>query len=616
MADDILSLSGGFPDATESDWLAGVEKALKGGGLDRITRKGPGGLTVRPLYRESDFASAEDPGGVPGAAPFIRGSSATRDRFLPWDIRQSFTHPDTTQTNAEILRDLERGVSSIELALDCSGSYGCAIETADDLTCALDGAHAGIATIALDHQGKGTGASRADLLADWADTQANPGQAKLAFNIDVFGPLTRYGPSDANLDEAVAKAGRAAGMLSKKFALATSLRVDGRPAHEAGASEAQELACLIAAGVDLLRRLEAEGMARAGAAKQILFTLSVSANYGIEIAKLRAARRLWARCLEALEIAPQAMKLQAVTSARMLTKYDAWTNMLRGTAACFAASVGGADIITVRAFNEALGRPEELGRRIARNTQIIAMEESGLGRIADASGGAWFTETIGDELAEAAWAEFQTIESEGGYGASLISGKLQARIAEVHKARMKDVERRKIPVTGVSEFPLLDEVGAPVADVAPAPARHHEGALNPVRIAQPFEDLRDAAAGKNPSIFLATLGPIAEHTGRADFARNLFAAGGIAAKEAPVPPKSPSECAAAFKASGCGIAVICGADARYADEAAETAFALKTAGAHRVWLAGKFDASDIDNNIFMGCDVVHELKLAHAELGA
>ena len=615
MADDILSLSGGFPDATEADWLAGVEKALKGGGLERITRKLPGGLTIRPLYQETDFPSAADPNGAPGVAPYIRGGTAQPDRYLPWDIRQRFAHPDPKQTNEEVLRDLERGVSSVELALECSGQYGCAIENADDLTAALSGVHAGIATIALDHQGKGTGASRAQLLADWADKQPKPGELKFAFNIDLYGPLTRYGSSEANLDDAAPHIKDTANLLAKRFTHATTLRIDARPAHEAGASEAQELGVLIAAGVDLVRRLEASGWARAETTQQILFTLSVSANYGTEIAKLRAARRLWARCLEVMEIDPHPMKLQTVTSARMLTKYDAWTNMLRSTAACFAASVGGADVITVRAFNEALGIPEELGRRIARNTQIMAMEESGLGRVADPAGGAWFTESLGNDLAEAAWSEFQQIERDGGYGQSLIDGKLQARIAEVHAARMKDIERRKIPITGVSEFPLLEEIEAPSAEVTAAPPRHHEGALNPVRLAQPFEDLRDAAAGKNLSIFLATLGPIAEHTARADFARNLFAAGGLAAKEAPVPPQSASECAAAFRASGCKIAVICGADARYADEAEATAAALKNAGAQQLWLAGKGDVAGIDRNIFMGCDVVHELKLAHAELG-
>ncbi|MEM6556429.1 MAG: methylmalonyl-CoA mutase family protein, partial [Pseudomonadota bacterium] len=337
------------------------------------------------------------------------------------------------------------------------------------------------------------------------------------------------------------------------------------------------------------------------------------------------------------------MKLHAVTSARMLTKYDAWVNMLRGTAACFAASTGGADIITVRAFNESFSVPEELGRRVARNTQIMAMEESGLGRIADPSGGAWFTETLAEDLAHTAWAEFQQIESEGGLVESLVAGHLQARVAEKRAALMKDIGRRKIPITGVSEFPLIEEIAAPVAEVvSPTPGdgvdpiglatllpdfQADPGAdtmaepLDWISIAEPFERLRDRSeahleqTGARPAIFLATLGPLAEHTARADFARNLFAAGGIEAKAAPVPPKSPAELAAAFAASGCKIVVLCGADKRYADEAETAASALMEKGAAALWLAGKQEAAGIDRHIFMGCDVVHELTVALAELG-
>ena len=323
----------------------------------------------------------------------------------------------------------------------------------------------------------------------------------------------------------------------------------------------------------------------------------------------------------------------------MLTRYDAWTNMLRNTAAAFAGAVGGANILTIRAFNEPLGTPEELGRRIARNTQLIAMEESQLGRVADPTGGAWFTETFANELAEAAWAEFQEIEGEGGYATSLMSGAFQDRVKATRDARAKDIAKRKIPVTGVSEFPLLDEIAAPVADaphlrsgveltdealqalVPDLPPATGDDAtaepLTPIHLGADFEALRDkaAAAAKQPAIFLATLGPLAEYTARADFARNLFAAGGLAAKEPPVPPKDAAEIAAAFKASGLRIACICGADARYADEADAAAKALKEAGAQHVWIAGKHAGDSIDSNIFMGCDVLHTLKLAHAELG-
>lgn len=635
MADDILPLSSAFPESTEADWLAAVEKALKGKGVDSLTRKTADGLAIKALYRESDFSSAADPLGTPGAAPYLRGPTAAPDKWLPWDIRQLFTHPSPDETNTEILRDLERGVSSIELSVDGSGADGVQLCTAEDFKTALAGVDASLAPVALD-SAKGMGARAAALLAEWGAGQGDTAKLKLGFNLDPLGALARTGRIEGGLDAAFAKTGALAGVLAEKFPAATLLRADGRLVHEAGGSEAQELGAMIASAIDTLSRLDGT-LDTKTAAGRTLFTVSLDANYGLGIAKLRAARRLWARCLEALGLDAQPMKLQGVTSARMLTRYDPWTNMLRGTAAAFAGAVGGADILTVRAFNESLGLPEELGRRIARNTQIIAMEESQLGRVADPTGGAWFTEALADDLAQAAWAEFQTIESEGGYGASLLSGAFVARVAAVRDARAKDIAKRKIPLTGVSEYPLLEEIEAPVAEVSPPKARVISDtalktfvpdlpkrgadavaeALAPIRLAAPFEALRDAAARapKPPAVFLATLGSLAEFTPRADFARNLFAAGGIAAKEAPVSPRDPAELAAAFKASGCRLAVLCGNDNGYEASAVAAAEALKKAGASQVWLAGKFEGAGIDTNLFMGADVLHLLQLAHAELG-
>lgn len=635
MADDILPFSSAFPEATEADWLREVDKALKGKSAETLTRKTADGLGIKPLYRESDFPAAADPLGVPGEAPFLRGKTAAPDKWLPWDIRQRFAHPSPAETNAEILRDLERGVSSVEIRVDGTGCEGVQLCTPEDFNMALEGVDASIAAVALD-SASGMGTRTAALLGQWAEGQADTSTLKLDFNLDPLGALAKTGRIEGGLDAAFGKTGALAAALAAKFPAANLFRIDGTIAHEAGGSEAQELGGLIAAAIDTLRRLDGT-VDLAQAADRTIFAVALDANYGVGIAKLRAARRLWARCLEALGLKPVPMKLQGVTSARMLTKYDPWTNMLRGTSAAFAGAVGGADILTVRAFNEALGLPEELGRRIARNTQVIAMEESQLGRVADATGGAWFTETLADDLAKAAWAELQKIESEGGFGASLMSGAFQARVSAVREARAKDVSRRKIPVTGVSEYPLLDEIGAPVAHVdTPKPRKVSDEALKqyvksapaagadavaealtPIRIATPFEALRDAAAkaAKPPAVFLATLGSLAEFTARADFARNFFAAGGIVSKEPPVPPKTVAELAAAFKASGCRIAILCSTDKNYEAEAAGAAEALKKAGAQRVWLAGKHEGAGIDANIFAGADVAHLLKLAQAELG-
>lgn len=649
MSDDILTLSEGFGPASEADWLAAVEKALKGKGPEALTKRQPGGPDIRPLYRETDFPSARDPLGRPGAAPFIRGTSAERDTHLPWDIRQAFTHPDPSATHREILRDLERGVSSLELRIDATGEAGVAMSDPDSFDTALAGVIPSIATIALDHV-DGPGTRAAALLALWAERTDEPKAARLAFNIDPLGALARAGLIEDGLEAAFARTAALVETLALRFPHATALRVDGRLVHEAGGAPAQELAALIAHGIDTLRRLDARGVSPGLAAPQILFTLALDANYGVGIAKLRAARRLWARCLEALDLEAQPMQLQAVTSARMLTRYDPWVNMLRGTAACFAAAVGGADVITVRPFNAALGTPDELGRRIARNTQIIAMEESHLGKVADPAGGAWFSETVAAELAEAAWAEFQQIEREGGYGASLMADAVQARIAEVRAARRKDIAVRKVEITGVSAYPMLDEIEAPVAetDFAGGAEAVSDAGLKallpklsqasgepseaepffPIRLAEPFERLRDHAAvaerrtGAKPAIFLATLGPLAEHTARADFARNVFAAGGIESKEAPVPPEGVAALVAAWKASGARLAVLCGSDARYAEDAEAAATALKEAGVQRLYLAGKpgeheaaWREAGVDSFIHIGMDVVAALELAHAELG-
>ena len=636
MADDILPFSSAFPAATEAEWLSAVEKALKGKSVDTLTRKTADGLGIKALYRESDFAAATDPLGVPGEAPYLRGKTAAPDKWLPWDIRQLFTHPSAEETNAEILRDLERGVSSVEIALDCTGQQGVQITTLEDFETALAGVRADYAGVALSHL-SASGVTASALLALWAEKQENAADLAIDFNMDPLGALARSGKLSGGLDAAFERLAAVIAPLGQKFPKAGLVRIDATSVHEAGGSEAQELGALIASAIDTLRRLDGKADI-AALTGRMSFAIALDANYGIGIAKLRAARRLWARFLDALGLAAAPIRLQGVSSARMLTKYDPWTNMLRVTSAVFAGAAGGADIVTSRAFNEALGRPEELGRRIARNTQIIAMEESQLGRVADPTGGAWFTETLADDLAEAAWAEFQKIESEGGYGASLLSGAFQARVKTVREARAKDIARRKIPLTGVSEYPLLDEITAPVAEVDMPRARDGVSdaglkalvkgplasgadataeALAPIRLAAAFEALRDAAARapKRPEVFIATLGALAEFTPRADFARNMLAAGGIAPKEAVVPPRDAAELAAAFKASGCRLAVICGTDKAYETSAAEAADALKKAGAQSVWLAGKAEAPGIDLNIFAGCDVLHALQLAHAELG-
>jgi methylmalonyl-CoA mutase len=670
MADDTLTpFSSAFPEADEAQWRALVEKALKGKGPEALERKTRDGLTIKPLYRESDWHSATDPSGLPGEAPFVRGITPRKDTFIPWDIRQVISHPDLAEAHKELMKDLERGVTSIELRIDSSGENGVAVQSVADLTEVLDGVLTDLASIALTNSAlEGFGIEGAALLAAWsARSGAAPSTAKFAFNVDPIGELARSGALPGTLEQALSETAAFAKELSSTFKASTFIRVDGRPAHETGGSEAQELAFTLASGVTYLRALLDSGLTLEEANKALLFTLSVGPDYALEIAKLKGMRRLWAKVTESFGGTALPMQIQAVSSRRMLTQRDPWVNMLRNTAACFAAGVGGADVVTLRPFTDAIGLAASLGRRLARNTQIMAQEESSLGKVADPAGGAWSIGKLSDDMAQTAWALFQSIESEGGIGASLQSGSFQTKLAETRNTLRKDIAKRKQAITGVSEFALIDELKPPVIDLSEYPpvARSLKGSkpasrsfsdivaaakdgstlsallsddtdthatadpLFPIRLSEPFEQLRDhadaqaAKTGKQPAIFLACLGPIAKHNARASFAVNFFAAGGIAAIPSNAPYDTLDAMAADFKASGALLAIICGADDQYAETGADAARALRIARDDtRIYVAGKpgdmetgLRAGGVDDFIFVGVDLINKLEIAHAELG-
>jgi methylmalonyl-CoA mutase len=304
----------------------------------------------------------------------------------------------------------------------------------------------------------------------------------------------------------------------------------------------------------------------------------------------------------------RAQRQHAVTSSVMTTRRDPWVNMLRTTVACFAAGVGGADVVTVQPFDAALGLPDAFSRRIARNTQNLLVEEGHLARVLDPAGGSWYVEALTDALAEAAWSWFTEIERAGGLAAALGSGLVRDRIAAAWDARAERLAHRTDAITGVSEFPNLTER---LPERQPAADLHPTGGLPRVRAAQAFEELRDRAdaATPRPTVYLATLGPIARHTARATFAGNLFQAGGVA---------TPSgDGASGLAEAGTTVACICGTDKDYAQSAAALAAELRAAGATAVWLAGKpsLAVEGVDGYVYAGCDALDVLQRVHEQLG-
>ncbi|MFE2952107.1 methylmalonyl-CoA mutase family protein, partial [Embleya sp. NPDC059267] len=453
------------------------------------------------------------------------------------------------------------------------------------------------------------------LLAVFRASGVAPGEVRGNLGAD---PISQHARTGAGADPAAAAA--LAARAHAEFPGLQAIVVDGQPYHEAGGSEGQELGAATAAGVAYLRALTEAGLDVDTALSLVEFRFAATAEQFPTIAKLRAARRLWARVAQASGAAPTAgaQRQHALTSWAMTTRRDPWVNMLRTTVASFAAGVGGADAVTVRAFDAAIGRSDPFSRRIARNTQALLLEESHLAQVIDPAGGSWFVEQLTDDLARTGWAFFQEIERRGGIVAVLDSGWLAEQLAEVRAKRDRDIADRTDPITGVSEFPNLTE--APVVR-EPAPEVPVSAAGLPrVRYAQAYESLRDrsdallAATGARPSVFLATLGPLAQYTARAGFTANLFAAGGIAAVEAggtEVDEGAIEQILERWTAAGRPATVVLTSSEKiYAALAAPTAAALRAAGARRILLAGqKAHGADLDGYVYTGCDA---LAVLHA----
>jgi methylmalonyl-CoA mutase len=360
---------------------------------------------------------------------------------------------------------------------------------------------------------------------------------------------------------------------------------DGRVVHNAGGSEAQELAFALAVALAYLRALEAVGIALEKARRMIFFRLTADADQFLTVAKLRALRKLWARIEQACGLAPAAVFVSAETAWRTMTQRDPYVNMLRATVAAFSAGVGGADAVSVLPFTAALGLPDRFARRIARNTQLLLIEEASLARVADPAAGSGGIEDLTDKLCHAAWALLQDVERAGGAAEALAGGLIHRHVAAVRAQRRDAVARRKDALTGTSEFPDLNEAPVAVASLSPSPlvgeargggsrgeinetprsqdpttpnpspqgggefaeqeARIAFEPLAALRLAAPFETLRDASdrmlarSGARPKVFLANLGSLADFTARATFAANFFAAGGIAAVTFVYPLSSP-----------------------------------------------------------------------------
>lgn len=635
MSDHHAPFRSGFAPADLGTWQERARSELAGRPLESLRGRTADGITIEPLYTD---AHASVSPGLPGFPPMSRGSTVLGASRNGPDLRVEILEPDPERAHALVLEAVERGASSLMIALATpirpGWTPGVRLDDERGLQMLLRGVD--LRHVAV-HLAAGPAFVRAaeDLLDLLARAGAEPERTRGGLGADPIGVLFRDGESPMPIKTALEAAAELALTTSGQWPHVRALRVDTDFVHHAGATTAQQLGAALALGVELVRACEAAGLDPQRAFGQIEFSLRVDQRFFEQIAALRAARSTWSRVAEACGVPGVRMHLHAMTSERVLTRRDPWVNLLRGTSTTFAALVGGADAITCASFDQALGAPGALGRRLARNTGVILAEESHLHRVIDPAGGSWFLEALTQEIAQKAWEFFRAIEAQGGALAALRSRWLREQVDAAWQVREKNLRTRREALTGVSEFPDLDERpvptrpydldhenrhGQPVEQVEPWPVR---------RFAEPFEVLRDASdahvahTGRRPRVLLATLGPIAAHTARASWISNLLAAGGIEAIT-PGPLEGAHAAAEALRASGEAVVVICASDELYAVQAAATAGALKQAGARTVVLAGKpgenetaWRAAGVDRFVHLGQDVVaflHELLEAEGAL--
>jgi methylmalonyl-CoA mutase len=606
---DELPLAATFRDATAEQWRTLVEGVLKGADFEkRLVSRSHDGLRIEPLYAKAE-----------GSPPLVRAEPSR------WQVAQRVDHPDAEAANGLALADLDGGADALALVLDgapSSRGFGVKIDTADDLDRLLRGVMLDIISLRVE-TAPFAGRHAAEALMEFVRRRGlDPASLDIDFGLDPLGDTARTGTPPLPPAEMAQRAAAVAGQIREAGFTSPTMRVDTRAYHEAGASEAQELAAALSTGVAYLRALEAaQGLERARSS--LTFLLVADADEFLTVAKLRALRRLWARVEAACGLDPQPIRLHAETAWRMTTRRDPWVNLLRTTLATFSAGIGGADGITVLPMTTALGLPDAQARRLARNTQLILLDEANLWRVADPAAGSGAFEALTEGLRESAWAEFQTLESEGGLAASLGRGLFQERVARVRAAREKAVTTRRAPITGTSEFPNIRE--EPVGVLMPfreASSSGSDKALPSSRNAAPFERLRDEAdghrarTGEPPKVFLANLGSPGSFTARSTFAKNFYEAAGIEA----ITNEGFSDIdrlVEAYRQSKAKLVCLCSSDEIYVEHAVPATKALHDSGASHIHIAGRPESLEerlrragLSTFIFVGCDTLRVLAEA------
>ena len=602
-----------FPPVSTEQWEAAIAVDLKGADYERklVWRTGEG-FNVRPYYRAENLEGIQFLGSQAGEFPYVRGTRANNH----WRVHQTVEVNCPKEANAEALKLLNSGVDSLGFEI-----------AKEDFTAAdLDELLRDICVpaISLVFSGKGTG-NVAELVIAKLEKEGTIAEADVAFAIDplVKGLSTKGDFCSPNGEKCFARIAA----LIKKTAAYKHIRIVTVSADifsNAGSTIVEELAFALSAGNEYLARLTDAGLTVDEAARKLRFSFAVTSNYFMEIAKLRAARMLWANIVKAYNPEKNCagkMMIHATTSKWNQTVYDPYVNMLRGTTEAMSAAIGGVYSMEVTPFDRSFETPSEFAKRIARNVELLLKHESHFDQVVDPAGGSYYVENLTQSIAAEAWKLFLEIEQKGGYTEAYKAGVIKERVEASAAAKDKAIATRRQSLLGANQFPNFTEVAPKeITEDAVKRPQAEGNVLTPYRGAMAFEEMRLHVdrSGKEPKAFMLTCGNLAMARARAQFSCNFFACAGIRVIDNTF-FKSVEEGVKAALESKAQIVVVCASDDDYAEVAPKVKellgdkAILVIAGAPAC--TPELEAQGIKNFINVKSNVLETLKYYLKEMG-
>jgi methylmalonyl-CoA mutase len=631
-----------FPSHSYQQWKEAAEALLGGKPFEKVlVTPTYEGFDLQPIFRREDLAALPFVNDLPGAGSYVRARSSVGTYGSCWKVSQEQTGSSAEAVNAALLKDLAGGVNEVHLLLDVAsqlgldpdaaavgevGGCGLSLAVLEDLEKALNGVDLKAVSLFVE-SGLVAAPVYAMLQAFAAKRGINLQQVEGNLGGDPIGNWLRSGKVAVKVETSISELGKLVRAL--EGSKLGAIYVDGNAFHNAGSSAVQELGFALASANAYFKTLSADGLSIASIASSMRLGLGIGSHYFLEIAKLRAARLLWARMLKAwgADFEDLPLHIHARTSTWNKTQVDPYVNMLRVTSEAFSAVIGGCDSLHVGPFDEVVREPDDFSRRIARNLHIILSEECDLTKVIDPAGGSYYVEWLTDQVAQKAWEWFQKVEAEGGMLAALKSGFVQKAIQQVAKARVANVEKRRDIIVGTNQYPNATEkpldprpmdyakfqsgraavvstrrgkvtvgadlaaafaAGATLGEVVAATCKADpEVSIEPLhskRASEAYEALRAASEafkaknGHAPRIFQANWGPSRAYRMRADWTSAFFQAGGFDVLNE-TDFSSMEQLAAALKQSAAKVAVITSTDDTYAESVVSIAAAIKAVDA-------------------------------------